>query len=324
MSGIVGIWRAQASVRLEEIGRMLGAMPYRGPDGVGTWAGEGVDQGGGLGQAMLWTTPESLHETLPLVRGDFALVADVRLDNRETLLPLLASDLAALGLAADVVPDGALLLAAYARWGPACVDHLLGAFAFALWDRRRRGLVCARDPVGIRQLYVHHAPGRQLAVATEIPALLALDGVGHDLDEDRVADVLAARFFEPTQTLYRDVARLEPGHVLIATPEGITSRRYWAPEIGEPPRGDVVGQFAEIIDEAVRCRMRSAYPVGTELSGGLDSSSVTVLAARVARERLEPLHTFTAVFEEETGGNRDALRPGRPRPARRTRRAAHV
>lgn len=299
MSGLVGVLRTQAPIRPAEVHTMMAAMPYRGADGTGVWVGEEV----GLGQGMLWTTPESRHETLPLVRGKFALVADIRLDNREALLPLLVGDLSALDLVTDVIPDGALLLAAYARWGLACVDHLLGAFAFALWDGRHRRLVCARDPVGIRQLYVHHAPGRQLAVATEIPALLALRGVGHDLDEDRVADVLGARFFEHTRTLYRDIVRLEAGHVLVATPEGVTRRRYWAPKISEPPRGDVVSQFGEIFEEAVRCRMRSVYPVGTELSGGLDSSSVTVLAARVARERLEPLHTFTAVFEEDTGGN---------------------
>src|SRR5690349_3439820 len=123
---------------------MLAALAQRGPDGAGQW----IAGAAGLGQRMLWTTPESLHESQPLRnrRGDLVLTTDARLDNRPELI-------AALGLGnrpPGQLSDGELLLAAYERWGEQCPGHLLGDFAFAIWDERRRILFAARDHLGIK------------------------------------------------------------------------------------------------------------------------------------------------------------------------------
>ncbi len=148
MSAILGIFnRNRAPVNRADLEKMVNLLAYRGPDDAAVW----VDAAVGLGHRMLWTTPESLQEKLPLVdeRGPFALTADARLDNRAELIALL--DLR--DRPPDTVSDSALILAAYLQWGEACAEKLLGDFAFALWDGRSRTLFCARDHFGAKQLH---------------------------------------------------------------------------------------------------------------------------------------------------------------------------
>ena len=299
MSGIAGVLLRDG--RPDALGaarRMAARLRRRGPDAQAAWSDGPV----GLGHAMLRTTPESLEEALPLVAGPFAITADARLDNRDVLLDRLGEELRHLGLQADVVPDSGLLLAAYARWGSDCVDHLVGAFAFALWDGREQRLVCARDPFGVRPLYLTDRPDL-FAVASEPKALFALDGVEPVLDEARVAESLAARLYDPVGTSFEGIERLPAAHVLIADRDGTRRRRYWTLEpVEPPPPAQVVGRFAEVFDEAVRCRLRSAFPVGAELSGGLDSSAVTVVAARLLGGA--PLHTVSLAYSDPSADER--------------------
>ncbi|WP_041360814.1 hypothetical protein [Methylococcus capsulatus] len=129
MSGIIGIcYQNGRSIDRTELERITDSIAHRGPDGSGIWLEGGV----GLGHRMLWTTPESLKEQLPLVssRGDFVITADARIDNREDLahqldLPLSVN-----------IPDSALILAAYEAWGENCPEKLVGDFSFAIWDKK--------------------------------------------------------------------------------------------------------------------------------------------------------------------------------------------
>ncbi|MGB3541479.1 asparagine synthase-related protein [Rubrivirga sp.] len=277
---------------------MAHRLSRRGPDDQSSWDSGPV----GMGHAMLRTTPESLDETLPLVAGPFALTSDARLDNRDTLLAQLAPDLQALGLEDAVVPDSSLLLAAYARWGEDCVDHLRGAFAFALWDGWKQKLVCVRDHFGIRPLYTVDRSDL-IAVASEPKALFALEGVDPVLDDDRIAESLSARLYDPIGTSFRGIVRLPAAHVLTADLDGTRQRRYWTLEPDDPPPpGQAADRFAEIFEDAVRCRVRSAFPVGSELSGGLDSSAVTVVAARLLEG--EPLHTVSLAYSDPAADER--------------------
>ncbi|RMH52632.1 MAG: asparagine synthetase B, partial [Bacteroidetes bacterium] len=144
MSGILALWYLDGRpVETATLDRMAAAMPYRGPDGITVEADGAI----GLGQLRLHTTPEAIGAPLPRWSADrrCALVADARLDNRTDLIDVLA-------LPSDA-PDSHLLLAAYERWGPACVDHLMGDFAFVVWDARARRLVAGRDHFGMRPLY---------------------------------------------------------------------------------------------------------------------------------------------------------------------------
>ena len=294
MSGIAGIVGLDGRrIADQDVKPMVRRMRHRGPDREGVWNEGAV----GLGHGMLQTTPESLSESLPLAAGPFAITADARIDNRESLLSQLRPDLSALGLEAEVVPDSSIILAAFARWGRRCVDRLVGDFAFLVWDEREQTLFCARDHLGVRPLYYVHRPGAVFAVASEPKALFAVEGIALEIDEARVAESLSVRIYDPVGTPFEGVLKVPAAHTLSVGPRGLTLERYWTLEPSREPSGTSYAEgFAEVFSEAVRCRVRSAFPIGSELSGGLDSSAVTVVAAREMGER--PIHTISLAYDD--------------------------
>jgi asparagine synthase (glutamine-hydrolysing) len=276
---------------------MLGRLAHRGPDGAGAWQEGAV----AVGHRLLHTTPESLREVQPVVSPDGALVlvADARLDDREGLQAALGRDRAPDGASSDAE----LLLRAYRAWGADCPARLLGDFAFAVWDARARTLFCARDPLGVRPLHYHRG-ARLFAFASEIKALFALPDVPRRLDEAMVAHYLLPCVDDPAATFFADVASLPPGHALVVGPGPAPAapRAYWAldPAREAPLAGDAACAEAlrETFGEAVRCRLRSALPLGATLSGGLDSSSVVGTARRLAGPGAPPLPVVSAVFPD--------------------------
>lgn len=295
MSAIVGIYRRDGqSVDQVELDRMLFALAHRGPDGSHAWRDEAI----GLGHQMLHTTSESLHERLPLVAsyGDLAITCDARIDNRDELIKLLPFN----GRPAREITDGELILAAYQQWGQSCPEKLLGDFAFAIWDGRRRRLVCARDHFGVKPFYCY-VSNELFAFATEIKALLTLPEIPRRLNEARVGDFLVG-LDDVTSTFYQEVLRLPPAHVLTVDESGQPRlRRYWALDPTREVRLGSDEEYAlalrDLFTEAVRCRMRTPFPLGSMLSGGLDSSSITCMANRLLEpEGAGPLHTFSARF----------------------------
>ena len=274
---------------------MIRTMPHRSPDGSAVWTGEAV----GLAHGAFHTTPESLHEVLPLTNaaGTRAITADARIDNRTELIESLS-----IPTRAEPVTDSELILAAYEAWGEACLDHLVGDFAFAIWDGPGRRLFCARDHFGVKPFYYHHRPGAAFFFGTEIKAILAA-GVPGRLNETRVADYLVGMREDPEITIYEEVWRLPAAHALTVSETGLRVRRYYelAPAEGVPQDASddwYDERFRELFTEAVRCRVRSAFPVGSQLSGGMDSSAVTCVARDVLQEEGRDLHTFSLVFEE--------------------------
>ena len=295
MSALIGLYHLdgqQADPGLLE--RMAISVEHCGPDGSGTWSDGPV----GLSHRMLHTTPESLYEHLPLVSGDgtIAITADARIDNRAELIARLQLS------QPGIITDSELILAAYERWGEGCVNHLVGDFAFAIWDTERRSLFCARDHFAIRPFYYHFAEGQHFACATEIKALFAYPGVPQRLNEVRIADFLATMREDAANTIYEDIFRLPAAHALSVRDGCLKVWRYYtlAPAQDVPSDAsdaDYEARFRELFAEAVRARLRSAFPVGSELSGGLDSSSVTCMA-RTLMGHGEPLHTFSLVYED--------------------------
>ncbi|MEW6754371.1 MAG: lasso peptide isopeptide bond-forming cyclase [Candidatus Latescibacterota bacterium] len=272
---------------------MVDACAHRGPDGRGTWSEGSV----GLGHLMLRVTPEAAAEPQPLFdpEAQLALTADARLDNREDLWRQL-------GLPGPARGDGEVILAAYRAWGERCVERLLGDFAFAIWDGRRRLLFCARDPMGVKPFYCHSAPGL-FAFASEMRPILQLERVPRRLNKERLADYLVNSFGESTSTFYRDIERLPPAHALIVEPQGTGLRRYWSLDAVAPQRlgsdQAYADAFRALFIQAVGCRLRSASPVGSTLSGGLDSSSIACTARRLLdAQGRGPLHTYSAIFPD--------------------------
>ena len=174
MSGLFGVVHLDGRpVEGADLDRMSLALAHHGADGVAIRVSGAV----GMGQRSRWFTPEDRLDRPPLRSADGSrlLVADVRIDNRRELLAELEGR-------ADRVGDARLLLAAFERWGEECVDHLVGVYAFALWDERERRLFLARSPIVAPALFYHEAPG-VLAFATMPSGLLALPFVPRALNE---------------------------------------------------------------------------------------------------------------------------------------------
>jgi asparagine synthase (glutamine-hydrolysing) len=194
----------------------------------------------------------------------------------------------------EIASDPELILAAYARWGESCLDHLSGEFAFAVADARRGGVLIARDQIGVRPLVVHQRRG-VVAFATTALALCALDGVGHELDRVRVAEWLALEM-DTERTFVSGVTTLPPGHCAWLDAEGPRRRRYWTldpdriVELGSPKA--YAAELRETFDSAVERRLPTGQSVGVMLSGGLDSTSVAATAARLRQS--DVIRTYTA------------------------------
>lgn len=297
MSAIAGLYFLDdRPVDPMDLRRMLQRLAHRGPDGSDVWSEGPI----GLGHAMLWTTPESLREKLPLrhAESDLAITADARIDNRDALI-------AELGLAArvrDGLTDSELILLAYEKWDEACPARLLGDFAFAIWDGRNRTIFCARDHFGVKPFYYYRSD-RLFAFASEIKGLLSRPDVPRRLNEVRVADYLVPMFEDKEITFYQGILRLPPAHSMTVSRTTAPMKRYWAldptREIRYRSNEEYADAFKTVFTEAVRCRLRSAYPIGSMLSGGLDSSSVVCVARDLlARDGARRLHTFSAVFND--------------------------
>ncbi len=226
------------------------------------------------------------------------LVFDGRIDNRQELIAALSDH----GVDAST-DDAGLALAAYEAWGDACVSRLIGDFAFGLWDGAARRLLCARDPLGVRPLYVL-VRDELVAFATQLRQLLTICPQTPPLDMEYVADRLALGVDRPNsgRTPYRGLARLEPGHRLVAEDGRVRIERYWewrAPG-GRAYRSDEDGvdHFRDTFSAAVESRMSGCEQVWSDLSGGLDSSSIATVAARQRGPRR--LSAISVVFGEST------------------------
>jgi asparagine synthase (glutamine-hydrolysing) len=305
MSSICGLCRPEGPpVDGAEIDAMLHALDYWGADARGAW----TTGHAGLGHLLLRTTPASPREALPVTdeEAGITITGDCRLDNRNDVAGRL-------GVGAGELVDCSdthLALRAYRHWGEQCVTHLLGDFAFAVWDSRRRQLFCARDRFGVKPLY-YHARGGLLAFASEMKGLLALPDVDRTVDETWIADYLHRLGLDNETTFYAGIRRLPQAHALTFGAAGLRTWRYWAldtrREVRLPRESDYVEAFREKLDGAIRRRCQTPFELGAELSGGLDSTAICIVAQGYLREQGRDLQTFSQVHPEGT-----PEQPGQP------------
>ncbi|HTE44256.1 MAG TPA: asparagine synthase-related protein [Gemmatimonadaceae bacterium] len=299
MSGFAGLVRLDGRpATVDEVDGLARAIAHRGSDDRGVWR-EGP---AAFAHAMLFTTPESRNDLQPRVEdaGDFVIVADLRLDNRDELI-----ESCGLPSKAKTSGDSALVVAAFRRWGIKCPEHLEGDFAFAIWDRRNRSLFCARDPFGVKAFAYAAIPERCFAFGSEIRAPLCVPDVPRALDEGRIASYLMLRFDATEPTFYRDIRRLPGGCALELRGGRATIRRYWTPDSGRRVRfhsdGEYADGFADHLTRAIQARMRVPEPetLGVLLSGGLDSSSIAVATRNQCIARGHgPLPAFSWIFSD--------------------------
>lgn len=296
MSAIAGIVHFTGEpARTTAVEAMTAAMASRGPHGISHLAVGAA----ALGQCMLRTTPESLEETQPLANEDrsVVLVMDGRVDNFDEL----RAELRGRGAAIRDRSDAELVLRAYEAWGGDCPAHIIGEFAFFAWDTRRHCLFGARDAAGTRHFYFH-AEADSFAFSSEIAGLLATKRIEPRINESRLLDYVISEFDrdDQTGTFYEGIERLPAGHAMRVSREGVAKWRYWdpstRPEAHFASMDECAEAFLDQLRTAVKCRLRSNGPVGSMLSGGLDSSSIVGLIREEFRDCLrQPLRTYSLV-----------------------------
>ena len=300
MSALAGVWNFDGKPGAgQACERMLAAQAIYGPHD-----GSLLDNGAiALGRRLFRTLPEDKHDRQPLTGGGgrYMLVADLRLDNRDELIGALRIPVES----ARDMADSMILLSAWEHWQVACFDHLVGDFAFALWDRIENRLVLARDALGQRPLHYHRGVNF-FAFASMPKGLHVLQEVPREPDEERAAEFLALLPETGSRSFFKGVDRVEPGHFAVVTRGGVTARRHWEPR-RQMIRLDSAEDYAEALrdqfDQAVRARLRGANgAVGAHLSSGFDSSAVATSAARILAPSGGKVVAFTSVPREGYAG----------------------
>lgn len=278
MSGICGILhRDQVPVERAVLQRMADAARHRGPDGIHMY----VDGPVGLAHLALHITPESVHERQPLLslREALALVFDGRIDNRAELIEKLE----------DVVPvhpkgtDAEIILAAYKHWEQRCPEYIIGDYAFAIVHLAGPRLFAARSPDGWRTFH-YYADQQGIFFASEANQLLCIPRFEIRLNEEVIAQDLAKPGFSgQSDSYYCNIYKLAPGESLYWDRGTTIRKKFWDlrpdTELRYTNEIEYAENFLELFKMAVRCRLRSIWPVRVFLSGGLDSTSIAAVAA---------------------------------------------
>jgi len=299
MTALAGLWHLDGRPdAAQNCARILAAQEVYGRHDGAQWSDGDV----ALGRRLMRVLPEDKFDRQPLIGGGgrYVLVADTRLDNRQDLA-------AALGIPpqqANRLCDASILLAALERWGESCLERLVGDYAFAFWDGRRRRLLLARDPLGQRPLHYHRSKDL-FAFASMPKGLHALSEVPYAPNEERIAECLALMPETGSHSFFQGVERVEPGHVVSITLDELTSRRHWQPsasrlELRRPE--DYSEALRALLDQAVKCRLRGTGDVGVFLSGGLDSGAVAATAARLLANSDRRIVALTGVPREGYDG----------------------
>jgi asparagine synthase (glutamine-hydrolysing) len=249
-----------------------------------------------FGRNLARLLPEDAYDGGVLVGGggSLLLAADLRIDNRSELTEALRISPAD----ARCMSDSDLLLGGLERWGEGVLERLIGDFAFAFYDHRRGRLLLARDPIGQRPLFWHR--GRNFFAFASMPnGLHAVPEIPRQPDLDTVARFAAVLPTLGDSSYFRGIQRVEPGHILAVTADGVTSRAYWQPRRGElrlRSFQDYVEAYRETLDNAVASRLRRVDNlVASHLSGGWDSSAVTATAARLLSGGKGDILAYTSV-----------------------------
>jgi asparagine synthase (glutamine-hydrolysing) len=285
MCGICGVVALDRPPETETVERMLGELAHRGPDGRGTHEEPGV----ALGHLRLAIIDLSDAGLQPFASEDgrHRLIHNGEVYNYREL----RAELAAKGHRFRSQTDTEVILEAYREWGERCVERFNGMWAFAIWDSLDRRLFVSRDRFGVKPLYYRLAGGR-LAFASE-PRAFRGEGLSPNLAA--VRDYLEQSYLDHTErTFFAGIESLPPAHNLVFDADGLRIERYWRLEPGEPP-ADPVAAVRETFLDSIRLHLRSDVPVGTCLSGGIDSSAIAVGVAHVGVPHQK---TVTAYFED--------------------------
>jgi asparagine synthase (glutamine-hydrolysing) len=290
MCGIAGLLRTDGrDADLTLVQRMTRRIAHRGPDGEAYW-NDGPIALGHRRLAIRELGPEG-DQPFHGVDGSVVMFNGELYNDKE-----IAAELGReIGFQRRTTCDTEVIPAAYAAWGLEAFNRIEGIFAIALWDRRRKRLVLARDGIGTKPLYIAESPG-QLAFASEVKALLVDPATSRTMSAPDLAHMLAMGYPPPDRTLLEGVRQLSPGTILTIDADGMEEHQFWRPTRGPFPHRDpdeAAEAFLEVFARVVDEQLVSDVPVGVLQSGGIDSSLVSL---SLPRDRDVPL--FSVRFSE--------------------------
>ena len=296
MCGIAGItWRDEALVA-----RMTKVIAHRGPDQDGIYTDDFVS----LGHRRLSIIDLSEHGRQPMSNEDGSIWVTFvgEIYNFQELRPVLEG----LGHTFRSRTDTEVIVHAYEEYGPACVERFNGMFAFAVWDKKRRELILARDRLGVKPLY-YYARDERLAFASEIKAIVQVPEVKREINPQALYHYVGYEFVPAPDTMFRNVHKLSPGHYLRYKDGKTEIVRYWDVQFQRQtrPREYYEETLREMLTESVRKRLISDVPLGVFLSGGLDSSAVVAMMSRCG---VDPIQTFSLGYDDPSFSELDYAR----------------
>ena len=293
MCGIAGIYNYKTDQPINEavLRRMTGALVHRGPDDEGFHVAGRV----GLGHRRL-SIIDVAGGRQPVFNedGSVAVILNGEIYNYRELRRLVE----ARGHRLRTQSDTETIVHLYEEFGEACVEHLRGMFAFALWDSREQKLLLARDRLGKKPLYFADVGGA-LIFGSELKALLEHPAMSREVDPLAVADYFSYQFIPAPKTIYRHARKLRAGHCLVVTPNGASERQYWDINFSQPEQRSEAEWSEMLLEElrsAVDSRLIGEVPLGAFLSAGVDSSAVVAMMSRI---NSRPVVTATVGFSEE-------------------------
>jgi len=303
IAGIVAVERLHPDDR-DRVTRMRDVIAHRGPDDSGGF----VDGQAALGHRRLSIVDLAAgHQPLANEDESAWIVFNGEIYNHQSLREVLESA----GHRYKTRSDTETILHAYEQWGDESVQRLRGMFAFAIWDVGRRRLLLVRDRLGVKPLYWAMV-GERLIFGSEIKTILESGLIRAEANEQALPELLGTRYLSGTETLFKGINRLQPGHLLVFEKGAISIRQYWDIPAGQPSEElarltdeQIVRRFRELLEESVRIRLMADVPLGMFLSGGLDSSAIAVLMAGMIDR---PLQTFSVAFKQRAFSELDYAR----------------
>lgn len=297
MSSIFGIFsREGATVEKAALEKMQQKLSYWKADRSKIWCKNAM----GMGQLMLCVTPESLKEHLPFTEGNLTITANARIDNRDEVFRQLN-----LRQSLAELTDSYLILQAYLKWGEHCPKYLKGEFAFSIWDEQSKTLFCAKDAIGVRPLY-YCITHQNFIFSSEIGGILASGLVEKGLNDFMLAIHLVGFKGEKEQTSFKNILILPPAHWIKVTPEQVKKERYWDVNLDKTLRLKDSASYEEAfrfyMKQAITRATRSAFPIASFLSGGLDSTSITGITLK---EKIAPKPLYLYSWAHPEGDTTD-------------------
>lgn len=294
MCGITGIVNRRANVDQRQLTTMTNKISHRGPNAEGLFVNKNKTCGLGHRRLSILDLSDAANQPMHSKCGNYTLVYNGELYNFKEIKETLEND----GVSFSTASDTEVILESFIKWGPKCVNHFNGMFAFAIWNEEKEELFIFRDRLGIKPLY-YAWDEKTLYFASELKAIAPFVNK-EDWDEKAIQHYFRLGYIPAPHTIYRSVRKLEEGSYIQLNKSDFLIKKYW--ELEENIQKEMISnendakvQYYDLLKSSVEMRLQSDVPFGVFLSGGIDSSTVAAVAQSVSEE---PISTFSIGFEE--------------------------